>query len=308
MPIADDKRQGLTPYAPWLFMLPALAVYAVFVLWPIADSFWLSLYHWRSSSAPPEFVGWRNFQMLFHDPVFWSALLHNVALLVLSLLTQLPVALGLAILLSYPTRARGLFRTAFFAPMVMPSVAIAVLWGFVYLPEQGILDQVLRVFERDFAHGWLSAPDTALACVFLAICWRYTGFYLVLFMAGLAAIPEPLYEAARLDGASEWQVCRRITLPLLRPVIGVAATLSIVGSLKYFDLVYMMAAGAPENSREVVATYIYRLAFASGQGRYGYGSAAAVVLLGVALTVAGTLHFLGRRNAAEPNHGAAGGA
>jgi raffinose/stachyose/melibiose transport system permease protein len=265
--------------AAWWFLAPALAVYALFVIVPIADSFRLSLFHWRDAASQPKFVGLANFAALAHDPVFWSALWHNALLLALSLLIQLPLALLLAVLLSYPIRARALFRTVFFAPMVMPSVAIAVLW-------YGLLDQVIRIFSKGFGGNWLGSPDTAMLCVFVAICWRYVGFYMVLFMAGIAAIPEELYDAARIDGASEWQAFRGITLPMLRPMIGVAAVLSITGSLKYFDLVYMMAGGAPENSRELLATYVYRLAFDSGQGRFGYGSAVAVALFSIALAVA----------------------
>lgn len=281
--------------APLWFLAPALAVYALFVLVPIADSFRLSLFHWRNPYAAPEFVGLANYRDLIRDPIFWSALGHNVLLLVLSVAVQLPVALFLAVLLHYPTRCRGLFRTAFFAPMIMPTVAIAVLWSYVYLPEYGLLDQLVRLVDRQFAFGWLSHPRTAMLCVFLTICWRHTGFHLVLFMAGLAAIPDDLYEAARLDGASEWQVCRHVTVPLLAPVIRVSATLAVIGSLKYFDLVYMMAAGAPERSRELLATYIYRLAFAGGQGRYGYGSAVAVILFTVAIVIAATLTIAGSR-------------
>jgi raffinose/stachyose/melibiose transport system permease protein len=166
--------------------------------------------------------------------VFWRASLHNAGLLVLSLAVQLPLAAFLAILLQYPTRCRGLFRTLFFAPMIMPSVAIAVLWTYIYLPEQGILDRIIGLVRPGFAMGWLSDPATVMFCVFVTVCWRYTGFHMVLFMAGLSGIPEELYEAARLDGAGEVAVTRHITLPLLRPVLGVSATLSVIGSLKYF--------------------------------------------------------------------------
>ena len=179
--------------------------------------------------------------------------------------------------------------------MVMPSVAIAVLWSYVYLPERGLLDQAIRLFHSGFGGDWLGGPKTAMLCVFATICWRYIGFHMVLFMAGITAIPKELYEAARVDGANEWQAFCRITLPMLRPVIAVSATLSIIGSLKYFDLVYMMADGAPETSRELMATYVYRLAFDSGQGRYGYGSAAAVVLFVLAFCVVGVVMRLGRR-------------
>ena len=277
------------------FLLPALVVYALFVILPIGEAFRLSLYRWPSAISEPVFCGLRNFAALMRDAVFWSALGHNVLLLVLSLVLQLPIALMLAVFLSYPVRGRRLFRTVFFAPMVMPTVAIAVLWSYIYLPEQGLLDQTIRIFDNSFGGAWLGNPRTAMLCVFATICWRYVGFHMVLFMAGLAAIPEELYEAARMDGASEWRAFKAITLPLLKPTIRVSATLSIIGSLKYFDLVYMMAAGAPEKSRELMATYVYRLGFEGGQGRFGYGSAAAVALFLVALAVSGTVTFMGRR-------------
>ena len=270
---------------PYLFILPALLVYGLFVLAPIGDSFRLSFLQWPSPSSEPVWCGLRNFAELSHDRVFLLALWHNALLLLLSLAIQLPLALLLAVLLSYPIRARGLFRTAFFAPMVMPTAAIAVLWQFVYAPEEGLLSRFIQVFDPSFAYPWLAVPSAALPCIFVVICWRYTGFHMVLFMAGISAIPEPLYEAARLDGASEFQLVRHVTLPMLRPVLAVSATLSVIGSLKYFDLVYLMAGGVPEESRELMATYIYRLAFEENQGRYGYGSAAAVALFVIALVV-----------------------
>jgi len=276
--------QRLVPYD---FVLPALAVYALFVLVPIGSSVRLSFLRWPNAGADPVFAGLANYRALFIDPVFWHTLLHNALLIILSLAVQLPLAFVLALLLSYPIRCRALFRTAFFTPMVMPSVAIAVLWGYVYLPGSGLLDQFIRLFAQDYSYGeWLSDPNTAMGCVFVAICWRYTGFHMVLFMAGIAAIPSSVYEAARVDGASEWQICRHVTLPLLTPVILISALLSVIGSLKYFDLVFMMTQGTPQRSRELLATYVYRLAFASNQGRYGYGSAVAVVLLVIAMFTA----------------------
>jgi raffinose/stachyose/melibiose transport system permease protein len=293
--ITDKRHHG--PWTPWLYLLPALLIYAVFVLAPVAESFRLSFFEWPTSFSDPVFVGLGNFAKLLHDPIFWRALFHNGLLLILSLCIQLPVALGLAVLLSYPIRGRWLFRTIFFAPMVMPTVAIAVLWSYVFMPESGLVDQVIRLMDSGFGHGWLGGQYTALPCVFIVICWRYVGFHMVLFMAGLAAVPDELYEAARIDGASEWQAFRYITLPLIKPALAVSATLSIIGSLKYFDLVYMMIGGAPEMSRELLATYVYRLAFDSGQGRYGYGSAVAVMLFIIALAIASGVTWWSRGRA-----------
>ncbi len=283
---------------PFLFLLPAVAIYAVFVLLPIGESVRLSLFHWSSPLAKPTFCGLANFAELVRDPIFWHALWHNALLVVLSLAIQLPAACALALLLHHPIRGRGVLRTALFAPMIMPTAAIATLWLFIYQPGDGLLTQLVRLVRPDFDYGWLAVPSHALFWVFITICWRYTGFHLVLFLAGLAAIPDDLYEAARIDGAGEWAQIRHVTLPLLKPVAAVSATLSIIGSLKYFDLVYLMLArGVPEENRELLATYVYRLAFSGFNGRFGYSSAAAVSLLVVALAVIISLQW--RRNRGE---------
>ena len=272
-------------YTPWLFLAPALLVYALFVLWPITQSFQMSLFHWDGPMSSPVFHGLHNYCALLSDKVFWFSLWHNLLLLVGSLAIQLPLAAFLAILLHYPTWGRTIFRTAFFAPMIMPTVAIAILWQYIYEPGNGLLTALIQLFKPDFEFAWLATPGWSLLWIFVTICWQYTGFHTVLFMAGLSGIPNDYFEAARIDGASEWQICRHIILPLLKPTAIVSATLSIVGSLKYFDLVYMMSGGLPAESREVLATYIYRLAFDQGQGRFGYGSAAAVMLFLTALIV-----------------------
>ena len=265
-------------YTPWLFLAPALLVYGLFVLWPIGQSFQMSLFHWDGPMAEPAFFGLKNYAELFSDKIFWLSLWHNLLLLVGSLTIQLPLAAFLAILLHYPTWGRVAFRTAFFAPMIMPTVAIAILWQYIYEPGNGLLTSLIQLVFPNFEYAWLATPGWSLLWIFVTICWQYTGFHTVLFMAGLSGIPHDYFEAARIDGASEWQICRHIILPLLKPTAAVSATLSIVGSLKYFDLVYMMSGGLPAESREVLATYIYRLAFDQGQGRFGYGSAAAVAL------------------------------
>lgn len=282
-------------WTPWLFLAPAFMAYALFVILPVAESFRLSLYRWPSAFAEPRYVGLANFSRLFSDPVFWAAFRNNFLLVAMSLAVQLPLAILLAVLLSYPLRGRWLFRTVYFAPMVIPTVAIATLWSYIYDPQFGLLDRLIRLASPTFEGEWLSSGTLTLLCVFVTICWRHTGFHLVLFMAGISSIPDELYEAARMDGASEFQAFRHITLPMLRPTIAVSATLSVIGSLKYFDLIYMMAGGAHENARDVLATYVFRLAFEGGQGRYGYGSAVAVVLFTVAFVVAaGLMAWRGR--------------
>ena len=269
--------------AVFAFLAPAVGVYALFVLLPIVQSVYFSFFRWRGVGAAKDFVGLANFAELIGDAVFWRALGHNGILILLSLAIQLPLALLLALLLSGRVRLRGLVRTVWFAPMVMPTVAIAILWGFIYNPQFGILNEALRrIGLGALAHGWLGDPGTSLLAVVVTICWRYTGFHMVIFMAGLESIPEEIYEAARVDGATGVRVLRHITLPLLRRTAAISATLSIIGSLKYFDLVYLMTRGGPMHSSELATTYTFS---AFRQDRYGYASALAVAMLLVAAAV-----------------------
>ena len=290
-------------WTPFAFLLPALALYLAFVLLPIAGSFFMSFQDW-TRGATPVFIGISNYAKTLCDAVFWRAFMNNALILVGSLLIQLPLAALLAVLLNYRTCCRSLFRTSFFAPMVMPTIAIAFLWMNIYSPVDGIATRLCRIVcGDDFTCRWLSAgstsvflPAPALLWIFVTICWQYTGFHMVLYMAGIAAIPDDIFEAARLDGASEVQIVRHVILPSIRPTIAVSATLSIIGSLKYFDLIYLMGGALSEMDREVVATYIYRLAFEQGQGRFGQGSAAAVILLLSALAIVVPLQWKRQKN------------
>jgi len=267
------------PRTVWLFLVPALAFYLSFVALPIAQSFYVSLFDWPThAAAPARFVGLENYARLVNDGVFWKALSHNVALVVLSLVIQLPVALFLAALLSGRVFARGFFRTVYFTPMVLPTVVIALVWRQILLPatSAGLLTQLLAWLGLPSpADGFLGDPRFALLSVILTISWRYVPFHMVLFIAGIETIPEELYEAARIDGANARQLFRHITLPSLAPVVRISAVLSIVGSLKYFDLVYVMTGGGPpEHVTELMTTYMFKIGI--DQQTIGYGSAVAV--------------------------------
>jgi raffinose/stachyose/melibiose transport system permease protein len=275
------------------FLLPALALYLLFVILPVAQSVCYSLFRWDGVTGRMSFAGLANYGWLARDPVFWRALWHNVLLVVLSLAIQLPIAMGLAVLLSYVRRGRGLLRTAYFAPMVLPTVAIGLLWGFIYQPERGLIDRFVSLFTEHEAFGWLGEPNAALLAVIAAVCWRYIGFHMVLFMAGVESIPAQLYEAGRIDGAGEWQLLRHITLPQLLPVVRMSAVLSIVGSLKYFDLIWVMTKGGPAHASELVATYVFKTGIESQQ--VGRGCALAVALLVLSFGVTLVVSLLMRR-------------
>jgi len=287
--------------AAWLFLAPALAVYICFALLPILEAAGLSLFSWNQGQARPAWLGLGNYAEAFADGIFWKAVLNNLLLAALSVVVQLPIALALAAMLAGPLRGRWLFRTAYFAPMVLPTVVIAFFWRYFLLdPADGLANATLRAVGASGA-DWLGDPRLAFGAVFSAVSWKYVGFHMVILLAGVLAIPKGLYEAAELDGAGAWGRFRHVTLPGVAPVLGVSALLAVIGSLKYFDLVYVMTAGGPDHATELGATWIYSVGVA--QHRVGYSCALAVVLLAVSLIVAWLVMKF--RRGAQPTGGAA---
>lgn len=291
------KARSLTEPNRWTiaaFIAPALLVYAVFVLLPIVESVFYSLYSWSGISAGSTFVGWDNYRQALQTPIFWKALGNNIILVIASIGIQLPIALAMALLLQSRLRGLGMFRTAYLFPLLMSTVAIGLLWTFIYNPSLGLLNGLLHAARlTGLERGWLGDEQTALWAVIAAICWHFIPLYMVLFLAGLTTIPGELYEAARLDGAGSWSVFRFVTLPLLRPVIRTAAVLSLIGSLKYFDLIWVMTGGGPNGATELLATYMYKQAF--DQFHMGYASAIAVLLFLIAFIISGTVLVVDQR-------------
>jgi raffinose/stachyose/melibiose transport system permease protein len=211
-----------------------------------------------------------------NDKVFIQALGHNVFLAVLSLAIQLPLALALALLVARKLPGRTFFRMIFFLPYVLADTTIGVVWSFIYRPDStGLANTILQFFGIQ-PQDWLGSTDQSLIAIFMVMCWKYFGFHLVLYVAGLQQIPADLEEAARIDGANSRQVLRHITIPLLGSTIRLSAFLSILGSLQYFDLIWVMTKGGPVHSSESMATYLIHYGFE--RFSLGYGSAAAVIL------------------------------
>jgi raffinose/stachyose/melibiose transport system permease protein len=273
--------------ARWFaFLLPALAVYSVFLIYPVAQSAVLSFTSWAGPGRAATVVGMENFVRLLSDPVFWTAMSNTVVLLIVSIVIQLPIALGLALIVASARRMKRLWRAVYFLPTLMSTVAVAILWRLVYSPDFGIVNGFLRAIGLgDLAQGWLGQSSTALPAVLVTNVWQWAPFYMIIYLAALAGINEEVYEAASLDGASRWQRFWYVTLPLLRPVIVTTSILSLAGSIKAFDLVYIMTGGGPSNSTELLATYMFLQGFTNY--RLGYASAIAVImfLITFALTV-----------------------
>ena len=287
---SDRSRRvkGAPGVAPWPvilgFLFPALALYTVFVLYPITQSFRYSGFDWNGLEPLTNWVGLGNFQKAFADPLFIEAIQHNAIIIGLSLLLQIPFAVALAVLLSRNLKGKGVLRTMYFAPYVLSEVVTGVVWRQIYRPA-GLFDQILAsVGGESVTQEWLADPKIVLYSLFFVISWKYFGFHMVLILAGLQLIPTELEEAAAIDGATWWQGFRYVTLPLLGPTIRVSMFLSIIGALQLFDLIWVTTKGGPVNASSTMATYLVDWGFRRGQ--FGYASAVSVIVFGLSLVVA----------------------
>jgi raffinose/stachyose/melibiose transport system permease protein len=265
---------------------PGVLVFVAFVIFPVVLAAYYGFYKWQGYGAPTDWVGLGNYKLILTDPAFHQVLFHNGFVLVLSLVVQGPIAIGLALLLNQKIKGRSIIRVLVFVPYVISEVIVGTGMSLM-LQDNGAVNDFLRSVGLGFIHpSWLSDPNIALWTLLIVISWKYIGFAVILMLAGMQSIPEELFEAAQIDGATYWQIQRRITLPLLGPTIRIWAFLSIIGSLQLFDLVYIIwgqyIAGTAGTS--TMATYM--VAEGRGSGNYGYGNAVAVVMFLISLAVA----------------------
>jgi raffinose/stachyose/melibiose transport system permease protein len=276
-----DRRRWVTIA---LFLLPALVLYGLLVIAPVVQAIYYSGFDWNGLGSLDDFVGLENFRRAFSDDVFVGALKHNGFFIALSLVLQLPFALAMALLLQARLRGRALLRILYFAPFVLSEVVTAVIWTLMLQPD-GLVDHSLdRAGLDPLIHQWLAEPGIVLWSLFVVISWKYFGFHMILYLAGLQQIPRELEEAAMIDGASRLQVLRYVTLPLLGPTIRISAFLSVIGALQLFDLIWVMTGGGPVNSSNTMATYLIDWSFKRFQ--FGYASAVAVIMLVISLMFA----------------------
>jgi raffinose/stachyose/melibiose transport system permease protein len=265
------------------FTLPGMVIFTLFVLMPIIQSVYFSLYKWDGFGPPLDFVGIDNYDRMFHHSVFQLAVSHSFLIMGLSLAVQLPLALALALVVGRGSlRGRNFFRITLFIPYVFSEVITAIIWRYVLDPGDGLINTVLRAIIPGYQNiGWLAERDIVIYAIFAVITWKYFGFHMILYMAGLQNISKDLEEAARVDGASGWQVLRYVTLPLLGPTIRLTAYLSVLGSFQQFVIFWVMTEGGPVNASEVIASYLYK--FGIQRFALGYGSAVAVCLFAITL-------------------------
>ncbi|MHA6513038.1 carbohydrate ABC transporter permease [Tessaracoccus sp. Z1128] len=268
-----------------VFVLPALTLFFMFVVWPMLRAVQFSVYRWKGFGPLADFVGLRNYASVLSNDVFLGALGHNLFIVVASIAIQLPLGIAVALLLNRKMRFQGLLRTIVFVPYILAEVIASVVWFQLLQPRYGVIDSILAaVGIQGPAQGFLGTPDLALWTVMIVLTWKYLGFAIILFLAGLQGVPQELDEAAQIDGASWWQTQRHITIPLLGPTLRTWAFLSMVGSLQLFDMVWILTGGGPANSTTTMATFL--ITEGTRRSNYGIAGAASVVLFVVALTMA----------------------
>ena len=286
-----SRRETWTALA---FLLPSLLGFVVFYFWPTLRGFWYSLTDY-SFFAETSFVGLDNYRRLLGDESFWNALLVTVEYVLLNIGFQTVLALGLAVLLHRLTQS-VVIRGLILLPYLVANVVVALLWFWMLDAQIGIVNQALTALGFD-AVSFFGSDTWAIPTIAVVNTWRHLGYTALLIFAGLQMIPRTVYEAARVDGASEWQMFRRITLPLLRPVLALVLVITVVGSFQVFDTVAVTTAGGPAEASQVIQYYIFDLAFQRLD--YGYASAVSVVLLVILAVIAFVQLRLARANESD---------
>jgi raffinose/stachyose/melibiose transport system permease protein len=268
-----------------LLLAPALIVYGVFAFYPILDVVRLSFLKWNGLTPTPDFAGFDNYRAIFtNDPVFWTAFRNTVVWTALSLVVPPLVGFLLALALNQPILGRVLLRAVFYLPVIVAPIAVATIWRWMYDPFFGLFNQLFMSWNLPgWVQDWLGDRKIALLSIFVASIWQTVGFSMVLFLAGLQNVSQTLIEAARIDGAGRWAVFRHVTIPAVRPTVTVVLILSLINSLKAFEIVYGMTGGGPAQQTQMLAMWSYTQALQLGN--FGNGSAISVVLLLVTIAI-----------------------
>lgn len=265
-----------------LFVLPALALFLIFFIYPIFSSVYYSLTSWNGVSDTVKMTGLSNYEKALGDDRFWVSVKNNGWFILFSVFIQVPLIVLFSLLIANVKKLKGLYKTAVFMPSIMSTAVIGILWGFIYEPNIGLFNKLLSLIGIDPVY-WLSDERFAMLSILITNAWQWTGFYIVMVLAAILAIPGELEEAAAIDGATGFQRATRITLPLIVPIISVVIMLSIAGAMKAADIVIVMTKGGPAGSTEVMATYMIKYAITNF--KYGYGNTIAVLIFVFTLIV-----------------------
>ncbi|BAM48036.1 carbohydrate ABC transporter permease [Amphibacillus xylanus] len=264
-----------------LYVLPAFLLIAILVYVPIFLTGYYGMMDW-DGIGEMSFIGLENYANLIKDDAFWYSARNSFILALISSLALIGY-LTISLILSGKIKGSDTLRKIYLIPMLLSSVAIAQLWIKIYDPNNGMLNSLLTMFGVDNPPAWLATRDTVLIAIIFAVIWQYAGFYIIIYSSALKGIPNELIEAARIDGANPIQIALKIKVPLISGVIKTTLILAIVGSLKYFDLIWVMTGGGPNGASEVIASYMYKEAFRNYNA--GYGSAIGFALLVLALFI-----------------------
>ena len=265
---------------------PAILMFLTFVILPVGLAAYYGFYRWKGFGPPTNFVGPDNYVTILQDGSFRAALWHNALIVVLSLVLQGPIALGFALLLNQKIRGQSIIRVLIFVPYVIAEVIAGTAWSLMLASGGAVNGMLESLGLGSLRQDWLSDPTLAIWTLGLILTWKYIGFAVILFLAGMQNIPEELSEAAAMDGASYWQTQRHITLPLLMPTVRIWAFLSIIGALQLFDLVYIIWGQYVSSTAGTSTMATYMVTEGRNAGNYGYGNAVAVVLFIISMAIA----------------------
>lgn len=265
---------------PYIFLTPAFIIFGIYLIFPVFYALYMSFFNWGSSPVTT-FIGFDNYINMFQDKLFRTSV-YNTLIYTCAVPVKVIIALLLAVLLNQKIKCEKFFRGALFFPYIMSEVIVALVWQTMFTPNYGFINTVLGFLGLE-GQRWLVEPDRAMLVVMIVSTWKGLGANLIVFIAGIKGISKTYYEAASIDGASAWQTFRHITIPCLRPTTVFVVTMSIIGSFKVFDLVYIMTKGGPGNSTKTLVQYIYEMAF--NRFQFGYASAVAVIFFVVLFTL-----------------------
>ncbi|HZG78689.1 MAG TPA: sugar ABC transporter permease [Paenibacillus sp.] len=271
-----------------LFVVPTLLLYVLFFVYPMITSLVYGFTDWNGLDDP-RYIGFGNFAEAFGDDDFINAIYNNIVFILFAAFVQVPMIVLFAILISGVKRFQGFYKTTVFVPSILSTSVIGILWGFIYQPEVGPLNRMLGWFGVEPVY-WLADMKWAMFAVLVTNAWQWMGFFIVLVLAAILAIPKELNEAADIDGASGWHKAIHITVPLIQPIISVVIMLSIAGAMKVVDIVLVMTNGGPVGSTEVMASYMVTKAI--NYGEYGYGTALSIVIFVFALLLTAMYQLL----------------
>src|SRR5690554_2731597 len=276
---------GQKRYEKWFFLLPALIIYLIVIVYPGIASLYMSLYKWNGTMTEKTFVKLRNYINLFkHDRVFLIALKNNLIWIVLTIIISTGIALLLALLLNRKFKGRGIFRSVFYFPYMLSGIVAGIIWVWMYDPQLGLINTFLELIGlENYAKPWLATRNTSLYAVYISHMWKSIGAPMILFLAGLQTIPRDIIEAADIDGASSFKKFIHVTLPLLKETFFIVMATQVIAALKIYDIIQAMTGGGPADTTHTLATWMVKRTFMFAD--YGSGTAIACIMVFVMMII-----------------------